>query len=89
MLLEYLLQWINRIKYIAAYQVAPISAITYYAFVDRIEKYKDTGKYILYFKGKPKKIEKIPLGENRMAMRSCRYTNLQKMLNVNTLSDLW
>lgn len=80
---------INRIKYIAAYQVAPISAITYYAFVDRIEKYKDTGKYILYFKGKPKKIEKIPLGEKRIAIRSCRYTNLQKMLNVDTLSDLW
>ncbi|NDO47443.1 hypothetical protein [Clostridium sp. MD294] len=79
----------NRIKYIAVYQVAPISAITYYACVDRIEKYKDTGKYILYFKGKPNKIEKIPLGGNRMAVRSCRYTNLQKMLNTDTVSNLW
>lgn len=80
---------INRIKYIAVYQVAPISAVTYYAVIDKIEKYKDTGKYIFYFKGKPKKIEKIPLGKNKMAVRSCRYTNLQKMLSINTISDLW
>ena len=33
---------IDKIKYIAAYQVAPISGITYVAEVDRIEKYKDT-----------------------------------------------
>ncbi len=80
---------LNRIKYIAAYQVAPISAITHYASVERIEKYKDTGKYILYFKDKPKKIEKIPLGDNKMAVRSCRYTNLQKMLSIDTVSNLW
>lgn len=80
---------ISRIKYIAAYQVYPVSAITYYALVDRIEKYKDSGKYILYFKGKPKKIEKIPLGDNKMAVRSCRYTNLQKMLQIDTVSNLW
>ena len=61
---------ISRIKYIAAYQVYPISAVTHYAAVERIEKYKDTGKYILYFKGKAKKIEKIPLGDNKMAVRS-------------------
>lgn len=80
---------LNRIKYIAAYQVSPISAITYYAAVERIEKYKDTGKYILYFKDKPKKIDKIPLGDNKMAVRSCRYTNLQKMLSIDTVSALW
>lgn len=80
---------INRIKHIAAYQVSPISAITYYADVERIEKYKDTGKYVIYFKDKPKKIERIPLGNNKMAVRSCRYTNLQKMLSTDTVSALW
>lgn len=80
---------LSRIKYIAAYQVYPVSAITHYAVVDRIEKYKDTGKYILYFKDKAKKIEKIPLGDNKMAVRSCRYTNLQKMLQIESVSALW
>jgi hypothetical protein len=36
---------IDRIKFIASYQTAPISAITYYAQVAKIEKYKDSGKY--------------------------------------------
>ena len=41
---------IDKIKYIAAYQVAPVPGITHIAEVDRIEKYNDTDKYIVYFK---------------------------------------
>lgn len=41
---------LSKIKYIAAYETAPISAINYYAEVLSIEKYKDTNKYIIYFK---------------------------------------
>ena len=37
---------LNRIKYIAAYQVAPISAITHLAEVAKIEKYKDANLII-------------------------------------------
>ena len=40
---------LDKIKYIAAYRTAPVSAITHVAEVDRIERYKDTNKYILYF----------------------------------------
>ena len=39
----------NDIKYIAAYQTAPISAVTHYAEVDSIEPYGDGGKYKLNF----------------------------------------
>ena len=46
---------INEIKYIAAYQTAPISAITYYAEVESIEAYGDGGKYKLNFKSPAKK----------------------------------
>lgn len=80
---------LSRIKYIAAYQVAPVSGVTYYAEVERIEKYKDTGKYILYFKDKAKKIDKIPIGSNKWAVRSCRYVNLQKLLGAETVSGIW
>lgn len=61
---------LDKIKYIAAYQVAPISGITYIAEVDRIEKYRDTNKYIVFFKnGSLSKINKIGLGEKRGRLR--------------------
>ena len=54
---------IDKIKYIAAYQVAPVPGITHIAEVDRIEKYNDTDKYIVYFKdGTTQKIGKVGLG---------------------------
>jgi len=47
----------DRIKYLATYQVAPVSAVTYIAEVKEIKPYEDSGKYILFFKGPPKKIK--------------------------------
>lgn len=82
---------LNKIKYIAAYQVKPISAITHLAEVDRIEKYKETDKYIVYFKGSAKQIKKISLsGQNKgKAPQAPRYTSYAKLLEANTLDDLW
>lgn len=50
---------LDKIKHIAAYRTAPVSAITHVAEVDRIEKYKDTNKYILYFKEPAKEIPQL------------------------------
>ncbi|HJH25478.1 MAG TPA: hypothetical protein C5S37_01620, partial [Methanophagales archaeon] len=52
---------IPHIKYIAIYQVAPLSKITYYGKVSRIKPYEDTGKYILYLNDDPIKL-KNPVG---------------------------
>ncbi len=82
---------LDKIKYIAAYQVAPTSGITHIAEVDRIEKYKDTDKYIIYFKPDTvKKINKVGLGNKRgLAPQSPRYSSLKMITKAFSLDDLW
>ena len=86
---------LNKIKYIAVYQKNPIKAVTYYAEVDKIELYKNTGKYILYFKGKPKKLRRsIPLNPknpNRTPQGRV-YTSINKIQKADsrtTVDDLF
>lgn len=82
---------IDKIKYIAAYQVAPVSSITYIAEVERIEKYKDTNKYIVYFKeGSLKRIQKVGLGKKKgQAPQAPRYSSYARIEKAATLDDLW
>lgn len=82
---------IDRIKYIAGYQTAPISAITYYAEVKKIDKYKNTSKYIVYFKDKAKRIGPVKLPKNAkgVAPQASRYTNFKRILKAKTLSDIF
>ena len=82
---------LGKIKYIAAYQVAPVSAITHIAEVDRIEQFEDTEKRIIYFKENTvRAITPVELGEQRaLAPQSIRYTSYQKLVTAGTLADLW
>lgn len=82
---------IERLKYIAGYQTAPVSAITYYAEISKIEKYKNTGKYIVYFKKKAQKIKQIKLGEKRKgaAPQAPRYTSFKRLKKAKTINDVF
>ena len=81
---------LNEIKHIAAYQTAPISAITHYAEVHTIEAYGDGGKYKLNFKGKAKEIKPIKLGKAKPgSIQGPRYTNLDKMLKSKSIKELF
>ena len=92
---------IEKIKYIAAYQISPISAVTHYATVDRIEKYDihnkhsadswdytNQNKYILYFKSKAKKIGPLKLNKFNPP-QSPRYTTSEKLFKAKELKDLF
>ena len=81
---------IPKIKYIAAYQVAPISAITYIAEVKTIEQWRDTNKYILHFTEPAEKIKKVPLGTTKgKAPQSPRYSSRDRILNATTLDNVF
>lgn len=83
---------IDKIKYIAAYQTAPVSGITHLAQVERIEKYKDTNKYMVLFKpGSLQKIPKIGLGKRKkgIAPQAPRYTSYKVLMKAKTLDEIW
>jgi hypothetical protein len=80
---------LQKIKYIAAYQTAPVSAITHYAPVERIEPYGEEGKYKLIFSEKAKSIDPIPFADAPQGtMQGSRYTSLQRLNSAKKLTDV-
>lgn len=80
---------LDKIKYIAAYQSQPISAITHYAPVSHIEPYGESGKYKIVFSERAKEIEHIVLGNAPSgAMQGPRYTSFTKLQKAKKLTDV-
>jgi hypothetical protein len=82
-----------QIKYIAAYQVRPISAITHVAPVRGIEPYGDEGKSIIYFSEPAQELNSIPMVKDGTAkvktFQNLRYTNYERLINARTLDDVF
>jgi len=79
----------EKLRYLAIYEKSPIAHISHYAEIDRIEPYKDSGKYILYLKNK-KRIKPIKLsGKKGEAPQAPRYTTLKRFLSAKTVGELW
>jgi hypothetical protein len=82
---------IPKIKYIAAYRVAPECAITHVAPVKNIERWKDTAKYVLNFSEPAKSIGPIKLVPKPnglvIAPRGPRYTSFERLKAAKNLDE--
>ncbi|MBP0715087.1 hypothetical protein J8I33_17355 [Burkholderia sp. AcTa6-5] len=81
---------IPKLKYIVAYQVAPVAAITHIAEIESIVPYNDTGKYMIHFKGAAQEIGPIPRPvDSEVNMQSPRYALREKVLAATNLDQVW
>lgn len=86
-------QKIPNLKWIAAYQVDPVRAITHVAPVLRIEPSDEPGKEDykqIVFAGPAREIEPIPYGRKLKpgAMRGMRYTSFDRLSRAKSVADL-
>jgi hypothetical protein len=82
---------LEKVRFIAAYQTAPVSAITHTAPVERIELYGKEGKYKLIFSEPAKKLEHpIPYGDTpRGYMQGPKYTSFARLTRAKRVADLF
>jgi hypothetical protein len=80
----------ENLKWIAAYQVTPVCAVTHVATIDHLEPYGDEGKFKVIFAEPAKPLAKpIPFGNAQSgAMQGARYTTREQLLSAQTVKDL-
>lgn len=80
----------DHLKWIAAYQVSPVKAVTHVAPIERLEPYGDEGKFKVVFAGPPVELVKpIPFGKAISgAMQGVRYTTYDRLLKAQSVADL-
>ena len=80
----------DQIRWIAAYQVAPISAITHVAPVRSVEPWGDSGKFVVNFEAAAQEIDPIRLvGHGRAAgIQGPRYTTKARLDAAKDVTEL-
>lgn len=80
---------IDKLKYIAAYRVAPVSAVTHIAEIKSIEQWEDTAKYVVNFSAAARTIDPIKFVPNGkvIAPRGPRYTSISRLTAASNLDE--
>jgi hypothetical protein len=82
-------EMLPKIRWIAGYQIAPISAITHVAPVGHIERYGEGKKYKVVFSEPAREIRHIPFGDAPKAyMMGSHYTTYAQLMKARKLTDL-
>ena len=77
----------DRLRYIAAYRVAPISGVTHIAEIQDIRPWEDSGKYVVTFKGPAKEIETVPVAESKNSPQSGCYVRREDLERAKNLEE--
>jgi hypothetical protein len=80
-----------QLKYIAAYRIRPLSAITHIAPIYSIERWKDTSKVVVNFAEPASEINHIKLVPNGKvnAPQSLRYTSMGRLMAASNLDEVF
>lgn len=80
---------IDVLKWIAVCQSIPIRALTHYARITTIEKYKETGRYVINFEQPIALVKPLSIREgSKFTVQGQRYTTLTKILRAKEFEDL-
>ena len=77
----------EKIRYIAGYQVAPVSAVTHIAEVQEIRPWKDTSKYVVIFKEPAQEIGPLSVRDSNKAPQGPVYVRREDLLKADCLED--
>jgi hypothetical protein len=82
---------IPKVKYVAMYEVKPISAIRYIGKVLEIKPYKNSGKYEIVLDGEPIRINPIKLSKENpnLAPQGIKYTTKSLIDKASKLEDIF
>jgi hypothetical protein len=81
---------LRKLKYIAAYQTLPVSAITHVAPIERFEPYGCSGKYRAVFGESARPVGPIVLGcAPAGSIQGPRYTSLKRLLDAKSVTDIF
>jgi hypothetical protein len=81
---------IPKIRYVAAYQSQPVSAVTHVAPVAAIEPYGEDGKFKLIFAEPAKPVGPIPFADAPSgSMQGPRYTTYARLKSAKKVADLF
>jgi hypothetical protein len=79
---------IPKLRYIAIYQVSPVSAIQWVGKISSIKPYQNTGKYIVYT-SEIFKVGPIKMDSQKFVPQGSRYTQFSLIENATKLSDIF